>query len=303
MDEVIVDIKNLSKEFGVKSVLDNVNLSITKGVVYGLVGENGTGKTTLMKHILGLLRPSKGSVQVFGLDPVKNPEAVLSRIGYLSENRELIDWMRLDELIGFTRAFYPDWDDEYANHLVNSFGLNKSSIVGTLSRGQRAQVGLILAVSHHPDLLLLDEPSTGLDPIVRKDILVEIIHAVTERGQTVFFSSHLLEEVERMSDCIAMIYQGKVVLSGSLDEIKQNHKVLVLGFDNPVETLPSFSGVFSIQGSGKEWTILCDANFDQLNKEITEAKAGIIEQHQPSLTEIFIAHAGDRRNRNKSEKT
>jgi len=195
-----------------------------RGSVYGLVGANGAGKTTLIKHVMGLLRAQSGSVRVFGLDPVADPVGVLSRIGYLSEERDLPGWMRVDELIRYSRAFYPAWDDAYAEELRQAFALEGTAKTKELSKGQKARLGLLIALAHRPELLVLDEPSTGLDPVVRRDILGAIIRTIADEGRTVLFSSHLLEEVERVADHVTMISQGKIALSGPLDTIKQSHR-------------------------------------------------------------------------------
>src|SRR5213076_806792 len=137
-----------------------------------------------------------------------DPVAVLGRIGYLSEEPDLPGWMRVDELLRYTQAFYPRFDPDYAEHLRDQFALDSNARVKTLSKGQRARLGLIAAEAHRPDLLILDEPSSGLDPIVRRDILEAIIRTVTDQGRTVIFSSHLLDEVERVSDQLAMLHRG-----------------------------------------------------------------------------------------------
>lgn len=196
-----------------------------RGAVYGLVGANGAGKTTLIKHILGLLRAQSGSVRVFGLDPVTEPVAVLSRIGYLSEENDIPEWMRIDELIRYSRAFYPAWDDVYAAELGQAFALDPAAIIRNLSKGQKARVGLLIALAHRPELLVLDEPSSGLDPIVRRDILGAVIRTIADEGRTVLFSSHLLGEVEQVADHVTMINRGQIVLSASLDSIRESHRV------------------------------------------------------------------------------
>ena len=223
--EAVIDISRLTRRFGAKTALDSVSLSLPRGAVYGLVGANGAGKTTLIKHILGLLRAESGSVRVFGLDPVADPVAVLSRIGYLSEENDLPGWMRVDELIRYSRAFYSDWDDAYAEELGRSFALDPAAKVRTLSKGQKARAGLVVALAHRPELLLLDEPSSGLDPIVRRDILGAVIRTIADEGRTVLFSSHLLEEVEEVADHVTMISEGRIALSAPLDEIRQSHRV------------------------------------------------------------------------------
>ena len=191
--ESVIEVCGLTRRFGKKVALDNVSITLPQGTVLGLIGENGAGKTTLIKHILGLLKPSEGTVRVFGLDPAADPVGVLGRIGYLAEEDGLPSWMRVDELQRYARAFYPTWDVEYAERLRKDFGLEQGARLKTLSKGQRARAGLMVALAYRPDLLLLDEPSSGLDPIVRRDILGAIIRTIADEGRTVLFSSHLLE--------------------------------------------------------------------------------------------------------------
>jgi ABC-2 type transport system ATP-binding protein len=224
MADPVIEISNLTRRFGTKTALDSVSLSLPRGAVYGLVGANGAGKTTLIRHILGLLEARSGSVRVFGLDPVADPVGVLSRIGYLSEENDLPGWMTVDELIRYTRAFYPKWDDAYADELCQSFALDGVARIKTLSKGQKARVGLLAALAHRPELLVLDEPSSGLDPIVRRDILGAVMRTVAHEGRTVLFSSHLLDEVEEVADHVTMIVSGRIVLSAPLAEIKTTHR-------------------------------------------------------------------------------
>src|SRR3954468_17789755 len=222
-DAIVVS--ELTRRFGAKTALDAVSLSVPRGGVYGLVGANGAGKTTLIKHILGLLRAESGAVRVFGRDPAADPVGVLLRIGYLSEENDLPGWMSVDELIRYSRAFYPAWDDAYAEELRESFALDPSAKIKTLSKGQKARAGLLVALSYRPELLVLDEPSSGLDPIVRRDILGAVIRTIADEGRTVLFSSHLLEEVEQVADHVTMISHGEIVLSAPLGEIKESHRV------------------------------------------------------------------------------
>ena len=221
--EPVIAVSDLTRRFGARAALSSVNLVIPRGGVYGLVGANGAGKTTLIRHILGLLRAEEGSVRVFGRDPVKDPPGVLSRIGYLSEENDLPGWMRVGELMRYSRAFYPGWDDAYAGELRTMFALDPIAKVKTLSKGQKARVGLLIALAYRPELLVLDEPSSGLDPIVRRDILGAVLRTIAGEGRTVLFSSHLLEEVEQVADHVTMIRQGKVVVSAPLREVKEAH--------------------------------------------------------------------------------
>lgn len=285
MREDVVAIMNLSRRFGSKTALNDVSLGAPQGSVFGLVGENGAGKTTLIKHILGLLRAEAGAVRVFGMDPVADPVSVLGRIGYLSEQPDLPGWMRVDELIRYTQAFYPKWDAAYAEEMREQFGLDPAARVRVLSKGQRAKLGLLAAQAHRPDLLLLDEPSSGLDPIVRRDILEAVIRTVSDEGRTVFFSSHLLEEIERVSDHIAMLHQGRLVLCGPLDEIKAQHRRITIRFETQQPKPPVVPGALTLAGAGREWTIVC-------NPERIELPGGIVDEEAASLNEIFVATVG-----------
>jgi ABC-2 type transport system ATP-binding protein len=293
MNTPAIEITGVTRQFAAKRALDNVSLTVPGGGVFGLVGENGAGKTTLIKHILGLLRPQTGSVRVFGRDPVAEPAQVLAQIGYLSENRDLPGWMRIDELLRYTRAFYKTWDAQYAEELRAQFGLQNSARVKNLSRGETARAGLLLALAHRPPLLVLDEPSSGLDPVVRRDILEAIIRTVAEEGRTVLFSSHLLEEVERVSDHLAMMHQGKLVLCGALEDIKQSHRRIVLRFDSPLARPPALDGALSITGAAHEWTVICNG-LGNVTAAATRLGGKIVSEHAPSLDEIFVAHASNK---------
>ena len=225
MSESVISASELTRRFGTTTALDAVTLSVQRGTVHGLLGANGAGKTTLIKHILGLLRAESGSVRVFGIDPAADPPGVLSRLGYLSEENDLPGWMRVDELMRYSRAFYPGWDEAYAEELRKAFALDPVEKIKNLSKGQKARAGLLVALAHRPELLVLDEPSSGLDPIVRRDILGAIIRTIADEGRTVLFSSHLLQEVEQVADHVTMIDQGRILVSARLDEIRESHRV------------------------------------------------------------------------------
>ncbi|HXR08501.1 MAG TPA: ABC transporter ATP-binding protein [Candidatus Acidoferrum sp.] len=288
----VVEITGLNRRFGSTLALKQVSLQVQRGRVFGLVGANGAGKTTLIKHVLGRLKAQSGEVRVFGFDPVADPVAVLSRLGYLSENRDLPGWMRVDELLRYTAAFYPKWDVVYAEELRRQFGLNPLAKIRTLSRGENAKAGLLIALAYRPELLLLDEPSSGLDPVVRRDILEAIIRTVADEGRTVFFSSHLLEEVERVADDLAMMFNGRVVLAGALDDVKENHHRLVLRFDSPQASAPKVPGVLSMTGGGREWTAICNGKREEAVAAAARTGGRVVAEDSPSLDEIFVAWAG-----------
>lgn len=289
MNQPILEIRDLKRRFGHKVALDGVSLDIPTGGVFGLIGGNGAGKTTLLKHTLGLLHAQSGSVRVFGLDPVADPVGTLGRIGYLSENRDLPDWMRVHQLISYTRAFYPNWDPDYAETLRRDFELDPKAFVKTLSRGQRARAGLLVALAHRPDLLILDEPSSGLDPVVRRDILGAIIRTIADEGRTVLFSSHLLDEVERVADRIAILHQGRIQLCAPMDQVRSIHRRVQLRLASSVSQFP-FEGIWiGGEGSGHDWSIVAEAEIETIREAVSRLQAEILSIEPMSLDDIFVA--------------
>lgn len=287
----VVAVRGLSRNFGKKAALNEVSLHVEPGQVYGLLGENGAGKTTLISHLLGAFEPEAGSVRVFGLDPVADPVGVLSRVGYLSEDRDLPLWMRVDELLAYTAAFYPAWDRAYVERLRQEFGLPSEAKIKHLSRGEKARAGLLVALGHRPDLLLLDEPSSGLDVVARRDILAEVVRSVAEEGRTVIFSSHLLEEVERVADQIAILHQGRIVLDLPMDTLKSTHHRFIVRFASPVEAFPAVPGVLQAEGENKEWLVVARGEREELARALLETGGVLVEQGGASLETIFVSYA------------
>ena len=295
MGQTVVDVNDVSRSFGGKTALEAVSFHATAGQVYGLVGANGAGKTTLLKHLLGLLRAATGSVRVFGLDPVRDPVGVLGRVGYLSEERELPEWMRVDELMAYTQAFHPTWDETYARQMLESFALDPSKKIRELSKGMRAQAGLIAAVAHRPELLILDEPSSGLDVAVRRDILDAIVRTVADDGRTVIFSSHLLDEVERMSDHVTMMDHGRVTLSGALDDVRRGYQRSRVRFVEHFDQPPVLATALAMEGGGRSWIVVHSGSIEQFQHSVRALSGEVVESRDATLEEIFLAHTGRHR--------
>ncbi len=287
----IVEINHLSRSYGSKQALKNVSLTVRKGEVLGVIGENGAGKTTLIKHVLGLLKAQEGTVRVFGLDPTLDPPGVLVNIGYLAEEDSLPGWLSVHEVQRYYRAFYPSWDQPYAEDLCRTFGIVRKSSVKSLSKGQRARVGLMVALSYRPGLLLLDEPSSGLDPIVRRDILGSIIRTVADDDRTVMFSSHMLAEVEQVADRVAMIKGGEIMFCDTLDAIKESHVRVTLQTNPRDQAAPNILGAFGWERHGQEWS--CYHSGSRAEFEASAAKLGVtvLDYYELSLDEIFIARS------------
>ena len=285
----VVTVDGVSHRHGKKLALDNVSFEVEKGRVFGLVGENGAGKTTLIKHMLGSLCPDEGSVTLFNIDPTRDPASVLARLGYLSEDRDLPRWMRVRELMRYTRSFYPDWDEEYAQELMKHFRLSPDARVSSLSRGEKARCGLLMALAHRPELLLLDEPSTGLDAVSRSDILGTIVRSVAEEGRTVVFSSHLLDEVERVVDDVAMFRSGRLELLMSMEDLRAQHQRRVVKLSESVDRFPVLECVIHAEGEGDEWAVMCHGAADDTMRALEGVGARVIDESAPSLNNVFVA--------------
>jgi ABC-2 type transport system ATP-binding protein len=200
--------------------------------------------------------------------------------------------MGVDELIRYSGAFYPAWNDAYAEDLRQAFALEPTAKIKNLSKGQKARLGLLIALAHRPELLVLDEPSSGLDPVVRRDILGAIMRTIAEEGRTVLFSSHLLEEVEQVADHVTMISEGTILLSAPLDSIKQSHRCVTLRFAESRPQPPALAGVLRWDGEGREWTAVVQDGPGELGATVAEWGACIVTERVPSLDEIFVAHVG-----------
>jgi ABC-2 type transport system ATP-binding protein len=288
--KLAVDVQHLSRTFRGVQALRDVSLQIPVGSIFGLVGLNGAGKTTLIRHLIGSFKAQRGRVIVLGDDPVADPEGVLKRVGYLTEEDSLPKWMRVGELIDFTRAIYPTWDDAYARQLCETFSLSRQTRLRSLSKGGRARAGLLVAIAHRPELLLLDEPSSGLDPIARSDILEAIIRTISEDGRTVLFSSHLLDEVDRVCDSIALMHEGAIIDAVTAEQLEVRYRELVCRPHSLWSGPPQIDGLFGWRRSGEEWSVvrtIQEADMDELWKQCT-----VIDERALSLGRWFEARVG-----------
>lgn len=230
-----------------RNVLDGVSFEVAKGEVVGLLGRNGAGKTTLIRIAMGLIEPQAGEVRVFGMDPTREPLEVKRRIGYVSEERILPDFLSIGDLIRLHRGLFPDWDDLMAEGLCDRYELPWTKKIRSLSKGQARQVALLCAVSHKPELLILDEPAGGLDPAARRDFLETSIQLLNEAGSTILFSSHHMNDVERMAERVVMLHDGRVLLDDPLDELQENFALAIVphaeGREAELSALPECLGV------------------------------------------------------------
>ncbi len=217
-------------------VLAGVSFSIRKGEVVGLLGKNGAGKTTLIRIAMGMLEPQRGSARVFGLDPRAEPLEVKRRVGYVSEDQILPPFLTVAEVVDTHRGLFPTWDDEMYGELANRFELSPRARIRDLSKGQARQVALLCAVSHRPELLILDEPAGGLDPAARREFLETSIKLLNEEGTTILFSSHYMQDIERMAGRVVMLHGGTVLIDDALDALREAHTLAVIPREDSVTT-------------------------------------------------------------------
>ncbi|HUO10895.1 MAG TPA: ABC transporter ATP-binding protein [Phycisphaerae bacterium] len=232
MTHPVIEISDVRKSFGRTEVLRGVHLHVPAGKTYAFIGRNGAGKTTTIRMLMGLLHPDAGSIRVLGLDPAKDTLAIRRQVGYLAEDQQMWGWMKVREILGFIASFYPNWDWQLAQDLVERFALPANAKVKHLSKGQNVRLGLLMALAHRPRLMILDDPALGLDPIMRKEFLRDIVEHLQGQEITVFFSSHLLYEVEPVADIIGIIDNGRIVREADTDTLRDSVRRLTFSADD-----------------------------------------------------------------------
>jgi ABC-2 type transport system ATP-binding protein len=218
----IVDFKDIKRAFKAnESVLDGVSFQLGESEVVGLLGRNGAGKTTLIRVLMGQLHPQAGQVRVFGMSPTENPVEVKRRIGFVAEDQVLPANSRVDELIRFHRYLFPQWDETLERQLLERFGVSRKSRIRQLSKGQARQVALLCAICHRPELLVLDEPAGGLDPAARREFLEASIQLLNREGSAILFSSHHMNDVERLGGRVLLLDRAKLAFDEELDSLRE----------------------------------------------------------------------------------
>jgi ABC-2 type transport system ATP-binding protein len=290
---VAICVENLRKSYGKQEVLRDVNLEVPAGSIFGFLGLNGAGKTTLIRTLLGLLRPDDGRCLVAGADPATKAVEVRRRVGYMAENQTMYGWMRVGQLIEWVSRFYPSWDSTLAETLREQMRLDVAQRVGALSKGQTSHLALLLALAHRPSIVILDDPTLGLDPIARRDLLRDVISQLQDRGATVFFSSHLLYEIEPICDRIAILHEGRIIKCAPVDELRETVKRIVL---KPTDgaRVPELPGLLDFQAQDGQWSLTVE-HTEEARRALTPISRGEVSVIDLNLDEIFEAHVIGRR--------
>lgn len=288
MSKNAIEIEELKFAYGRDEVLKGVELQVPEGSIFGFLGRNGAGKTTTIKLLLGLLKPDDGFCRIEGIDPQKNAISVRRIVGYMAEDQQMYGWMRIEQIVKWVASFYPDWDDKFTKQLLDMLELPRKSKVKTLSKGQNSRLALLLALGHRPKVVILDDPTLGLDPIARKEFLRYVIGLLQTNGVTVFFSSHLLYEIEPVADHIAILDKGVIIKAERTFDLRESVKKVVLNTSQ--NDFSKIEGILDASKTGERVALTvenCDA--EKINK-IKNSYGGFVREIGLNLDEIFEAY-------------
>ena len=290
MNEIVLETESLTKYYGSTLAVDHIDLKIPRGCICGFVGRNGAGKTTAIKLMLGLLNPTAGSSRLLGCDSSALTSAIRQRIGYVTEGHRLFRWMTIAGLEKFQRSFFPkQWDDKFFADMIEYLNLPKKKKIKHLSNGQRAQVSLALALAPNPELLIMDDPTLGLDAAIRRQFLEGMIELIMRQGRTVLFSSHILGDVERVSDRIVVIDKGVLRANCSLEQFQKAIKKVILSFADSVPDDVNIDGLLHCKRIEKQLELTLVGTDDEKISEWAKS-AGAENYHivKMNLEDQFI---------------
>jgi ABC-2 type transport system ATP-binding protein len=287
----VIQTADLRKNYDGVEAVRGLSFQVPAGSIYGFLGRNGAGKTTTIKILLGMARPTSGSARVFGL-PADSPEAsvdIRRRTGFVTEDKELYDYMTVHEIIRFTAAFYPRWRSDLEQRYLRAFDLPADRRVKVLSRGTRTKLALLLALCRGAELLILDEPTSGLDPAMTEEVLQALVTHVAREEMTIFFSSHQIAEVDQIADRVAIIHRGRAVVTGALDDLRENFRRIQLVFDGDApDAAFRARGVERVRRKGRVLTVLSSAGADPILDEARALCPVSVEVVPVTLKEIFL---------------
>ena len=284
----IIQCTDVKKSFGKKPVMKGLDLEVPKGSVFGLLGINGAGKTTLIKLLTGLLKPDAGTISLLDDDPLGFTDFTKERFGYVPQKARLYPWLTVAQIVAYTASFYSRWDHVLIEHLIKSWRIDPDERIGNLSEGEAQKVMIVLALGHHPELLILDEPVASLDPGARRQFLKIILELVADRECTVFFSTHITSDLERVADRVALLKDGTVAFCGEMEAVKENVKrIRIIGAGPTPDDLET-EHVLGYQRS-EHGLLLTVKNYDEnLHERLRERFQGELLVEDLNLEEIFL---------------
>ena len=287
----VIEIQNLHRRYGKQEAVNGLTLTVQPGRCYGFFGRNGAGKTTTIKCLLNLLRPTSGTVRMFGLDPQRDEVAVKSRLAYVPDAVAFYPWMTVRDTLEYLASFRANWNRNIEADLLRRFGLKPDQKTASMSKGQKTQLALIGAICPEPELLLLDEPTSGLDPIVRREFIQTVIGAYQSGdpgSRTVFVSTHLISEFEGLIDEFTIIEEGRELLTMAADAARDRFRKIRARFAQPPAKL-DLPGALSVKRSGRELEILTNGTSDELIAKLKMLQPEDLQTESLTLEEIFVA--------------
>ena len=286
--EAVISTQQVCRRFGNKDVLRGVDLAVPRGSVVGLLGKNATGKSTLIKCLLGLLRIDDGTMRVFDEDPWWLSARSKSRLGYVPQEVNLYGWMRVGQIIDYTAAFYPQWNSALANRLVRQWELPPKDRVAPLSPGQLQKLAIVLALGHEPELLVLDEPVGALDPVARRDFLRTILDIAQSETRTILFSTHITSDLERVADRVAILRDGRIVFHDELDVLKDSVKRLRITAARELPASFAVRGALRTEVTGRSALVAVGDVGNGLIDELRATWDATVDVEDLSLEDIFL---------------
>ena len=286
-----IQIENLAFSYGKAEAVHDLSLQVPPGRCYGLFGRNGAGKTTTMKCLLNLLRPQRGQLRVFGLDPAHAEVDVKRRLAYVPDQLAFYPWMSVRETLDYLASFREHWNRKKEQELLDRFQLDPRKRTGELSKGQRTQVGLIAAICPEPDLLVLDEPTSGLDPIVRREFIETVIGAYQEGNpgnRTILVSTHLITEFEGLIDEFTIVDQGRSVLTLEADQARERYQRIRARFSQVPPELDLTTAI-CVRRQGREVELIVNGSGPELLERLRRHNPEALSTEALTLEEIFVA--------------
>jgi ABC-2 type transport system ATP-binding protein len=279
--------------YGERQVLRELSLQVPAGSVCALLGRNGAGKTTLLRTALGFLRISAGRVTVLGCNAWQSRFSLKDRIGYVAERQDLWPRMSGHELLALAARLYSSWDSNLQARLVDRYALPLKQRIGTYSKGMQIQLAQVMALAHHPEVLILDEPVANMDPVVRSEFVEHVLGYVHDTGASVLYSTHLVDEVRALADRVAFLYGGKIILAGPVDEVVDGYTHLLVLLDDQAEKEIGHLEPVAVQRRDEAAILTVAAPLEQTTSRANEAGISVLEARRPSLQELFIALLGE----------
>jgi ABC-2 type transport system ATP-binding protein len=290
----IIEIDRLTKYYGTREIVRDLSLKIPSGSIYGFLGRNGMGKTTTIRILLGLENPTRGRTRVFGEDSRKMTPETRARIGYLPEGHHVYGWMTVAQCGQFQASFFPKWNQEIFEAVITHFRLSAQMKAGHLSRGQRAGLCLALTLAPEPELLVLDDPALGLDPVARRSLLQSMLYVTRQPNRTILFSSHLLSDVERVADRIVVLDGGVLRADCTVELFRERLRHYVLKFAGTPPPTPEIPGLLESFRTDREMAITVANPTAETEAHLAALHPESVEPVEMTLEDAFISYVGER---------